>query len=150
MVIFPFNTSRLQKSRLVLARAGRRKVIDLPPVGAYICLMIPRIAFPILLALALCVPAFAGNSKPWVTPGVHHTVIESVSADSITITQADGSHTYKITKDTEITFKGETTTVDQLQAGMRVIVTPDAADEDTAGEIAANDPPKDPTPRPKN
>jgi hypothetical protein len=113
--------------------------------------MIPRIILPTLLSLALCFPCItqAGNSKPRATPVHHHTVIESVSSDSITVTQADGTKTYKITPNTEITFKGETATVDQLQAGMRVQVTPDAVDEDTAGEIAASDPPHDPTPRPK-
>ncbi len=113
--------------------------------------MIPRIVLPVFLAITLCLPriAQAGNVKPRATPVHHHTVIESVSADSITITQADGSKTYKITANTEITFKGDTVTVDQLQAGMRVQVTPDAADEDTAGAITANDPPHDPTPRPK-
>jgi hypothetical protein len=114
--------------------------------------MIPRIVLPILLALTLCIPspAKAGTSKPRATPVHHHTLIESISATSITISQAGGAKTFKITPNTEITFKNETTTVDKLQAGMRVQVTPDAADPDTAGQIAANDPPKDPsTPAPK-
>ena len=114
--------------------------------------MIPRIVIPILLALALCMPPLARagfpSPKPRATPVRHHTVIDTVSADSITIDQAGGSKTYAITKFTEITFKGQTTTVDQLQPGMRVTVTPDAADDTSAGQIAADDPPKDPTPRP--
>ena len=109
--------------------------------------MIPRIVLPILFALAICMPRLAEaetKAKPRATPAHHHTVIESVSATSITVSSAAGSKTYKITKDTEITFKGDTTTVDQLQTGMRVQVTPDAADENTAGKISANDPPPRP------
>jgi hypothetical protein len=109
---------------------------------------ISRLILPIILVLGFCsMPAMAG-SKPRATPVHHHVTIESISADSITINQPGGVKTYKISPHTEITFKGETVTVDQLQAGMRVQVTPDAADEDTAGEIMANDPPHDPTPKP--
>jgi len=108
----------------------------------------PALLFILPIAIALCAPRFAaaGNPtpRPRMTPGHHHTVIESISSDSITITQADGSKTYKITKNTEITFKGEETTADQLQAGMRVQVEPDAADDTAAASITANDPPKDP------
>lgn len=115
--------------------------------------MSPRFFLPIVLALSLCaMPAsrvFA-QSKPRPTPVRHHVVIEAISSDSITITTAGGSRTYKITPNTEITFKGETATVDQLQVGMRVQVTPDAADDDAAGEIQASDPPHDPTPRPNH
>jgi hypothetical protein len=112
-----------------------------------------RFFLPIALALGLlCVPQFAqakGGSKPKPTPNHHHVTIESISATSITVDQPGGVKTYKITANTEISFKGQTATVDQLQVGMRVQVTPDAADEDTAGEIQADDPPHDPTPRPK-
>lgn len=94
------------------------------------------------------IQAVAG-SKPRPTPVHHHVTIESVSADSITINQPGGVKTFKIGPHTEITFKGQTATVDQLQSGMRVQVTPDAADDDTAGEIMADDPPHDPTPKPK-
>jgi hypothetical protein len=112
--------------------------------------MIPRIVLPIILALGMCLPpAMQAAGKPKATPEHHHVTIESVSATSITINQPGGVLTYKITPFTEITFKGQTTTVDQLQAGMRVQVIPDAADAATAGEIQADDPPVDPTPVPK-
>lgn len=118
--------------------------------------MIPRIfrrlILPAILVLGLCsMPAFqaVADTKPRPTPIRHHVTIESVSATSITINQAGGVKTYKISPNTEISFKGQSTTVDQLQAGMRVQVTPDAADDDTAGEIMADDPPHDPTPKPK-
>jgi hypothetical protein len=115
--------------------------------------MIPRIIVPVILAVGLCALPFtqasAKDSKPRPTPVHHHVTIESVSADSITIDEPGGVKTFKIGPHTDITFKGQETTADQLQAGMRVQVTPDAADEGTAGEIQADDPPKDPTPRPK-
>ena len=111
--------------------------------------MNPRLLLPLLLALGFCVsPVAQAGSKPRPTPVHHHVTIESVSADSITVSQPGGAKTYKITPNTEITFKGDNATVDQLQAGMRVQVTPDAVDEGTAGAIAADDPPHDPTPRP--
>jgi len=111
--------------------------------------MIPRIAFPLLVALALWLPSPV-EANPTPKPYIpHHTVIESVSADSITITSASGDKTYKITNETEITFKGDTVTADKLEAGMRVQVTPDSSDEGTAGRIEANDPPKEaPSPKP--
>jgi hypothetical protein len=115
--------------------------------------MIHRFILPILLAvglLALPASVRAGNtSKPKPTPNHHHVTIEAVSPDSITVNQPGGSKTYKIALSTEITFKGQTVTVDQLQVGMRVQVTPDAVDETVAGEIIADDPPHDPTPIPR-
>jgi hypothetical protein len=115
--------------------------------------MTPRIILPVLLTiglLALPSAVRAGNTpKPRPTPNHHHVTIEAVSTDSITIDQPGGAKTYKIASTTEITFKGETATVDQLQPGMRVQVTPDAVDETVAGEIIADDPPHDPTPIPR-
>lgn len=111
--------------------------------------MTHRIILPILLALGLVtLPAavHAGNSKPKATPNHHHVTIESISPTSITVNEPGGDKTYKIALSTEITFKGQTTTVDQLQVGMRVQVTPDAVDETVAGEIIADDPPHDPAP----
>jgi hypothetical protein len=111
-----------------------------------------RIVLPILLALGLLtLPAsvHAGNPKPRATPNHHHVTIEAISPDSITVNSPDGSKTYKIAMSTEITFKGESATVDQLQVGMRVEVTPDAVDETMAGLIQANDAPNDPKPIPR-
>ena len=103
--------------------------------------MKPRILLPAIMALALISPAaWAGNPTP--RPRVHHhTVIESVSADSITVDDPGGAKSYKINKDTEITFQGNDITADQLQVGMRVEVTPDAVDDSLAGVIQADDPP---------
>ena len=107
-----------------------------------------RILIPCLLAIALCLSPAARAGFPTPKPRVHHhTVIEAVTADSITISAPDGDKTYKITKSTEITFKGETTTADQLQTGMRVSVMADSADETVAAQIQASDAPKEPAPK---
>jgi hypothetical protein len=107
-----------------------------------------RIILPILLAAGLLVISEGqALSKSRKLPPSHHTTIETVSTDSITIDSPDGTKTYKITKDTEITFKGDTVTADQLQPGMSVDVTPDAVDETVAGTIVADDPPHDPPAR---
>jgi hypothetical protein len=113
--------------------------------------MIPRVILPLVLTLGLlCLPGTGqAKSKPRPTPAHHHVTIESVSATSITVSQPGGVVTYKITPSTEITFAGQTTTVDQLQSGMRVQIIPDAADDTAAGEIQADAPPVDPTPRPR-
>jgi hypothetical protein len=118
--------------------------------------MNPRLFIPLLASVALCATSMAANyggaSPAPLKPRVvvhHHTVIDTITNDSITITDAAGSHTFKITAQTEITFKGSPATASSLAAGMRVQVTPDAVDPDTASQIAADDPPKDPTPRPK-
>jgi hypothetical protein len=115
--------------------------------------MIPRIIPSLLLAFTLLVlpgSAHAGEkSKPRPTPNHHHTTIESVSATSITISAPGGLQTFKIASTTDITYRGQTVTVDQLQAGMRVKITPDSVDETVAGEILADEAPVDPPP-PKN
>jgi hypothetical protein len=110
--------------------------------------MIPRITLRLLLVLGLCslalthVDAKGGKAKPRPTP--FHITIESVSSDSITVNDPGGVKTYKITHNTEISFKGDTVTVDQLQAGMRVEVTPDSVDAGTAEMIQASDAPLPP------
>lgn len=114
--------------------------------------MIPRISL-VLIAITLCLPRILQADTPKRPARVrHHMIIDSVSADSITIelTNDDSgtSKTYKITKATEISFKGQETTADQLQQGMRVSVTPDPADDTVASVIQAEDPPKDSSPKP--
>jgi hypothetical protein len=109
--------------------------------------MIPRLILPLFVALGLCSIAVThadakGKVKPRPTP--FHITIESVSADSITVNEPGGVKTYKITHATEISFKGDTVTVDQLQTGMRVEVTPDSVDPGTAEMIQASDPPAPP------
>jgi hypothetical protein len=117
---------------------------------------IPRIAVPILVAAALCLPHMAeakhrGGGKPTPTPVRHHTVIEAISNDSITVTTTNGgsTETYKINAGTEVTYNGEDVSASQLQVGMSVQVTADMADSDTAEIVAANAAPVDPTPASK-
>jgi hypothetical protein len=106
--------------------------------------MIPRIVIPVLLAVGFCSLAInhadaKGKGKPRPTP--FHVTIEAVSSDSITINDPSGVKTYKIDKNTQITFKSDTVTADQLQSGMRVEVTPDSVDPTLAEMIQADDPP---------
>jgi hypothetical protein len=104
--------------------------------------MTPRIFIPILLIVGFCSLAINhadAKKKPRPTP--FHVTIEAVSADSITINDPAGVKTYKIDKNTEISFKGNTVTPDQLQVGMRVEVTPDSVDPTLAEVIQADDPP---------
>ena len=101
----------------------------------------------VIAALALAAPiVHAGTPTPAPkTPKKNprtHTVIQSVDASSITVKTGDQSSTYKITPQTEITFKGNPATVKDLQAGMRVDVTA-GMDPGTADRIAADDAPKD-------
>jgi hypothetical protein len=105
-----------------------------------------------LLLLSICTaifvaaPAqsFAGKPVAKATPiPPHHTVIGSITDDSITVAGGKESKTYKITKETVIEFKGQPTKASELSAGMRVSVTA-AGTPDTAARISASEPPKDP------
>ncbi|MGB8352675.1 MAG: hypothetical protein WCD79_02180 [Chthoniobacteraceae bacterium] len=79
----------------------------------------------------------------------HHTVIGAISADSITVTTANGSKTYKIDKYTTISFMGRTVTTNDLKAGMKVTVS-FGGDPTTVASINASNPPIDPPPPPDN
>jgi hypothetical protein len=96
------------------------------------------------VALALLTPAGIQAANPSPTPKATphiYTTIESVDANSITIKGPKATSTYKITPQTEITFKGETVAVTDLKPGMRVSVTA-GTDATEAERIAAEDPPK--------
>ncbi|HEX4085351.1 MAG TPA: hypothetical protein VHY22_10605 [Chthoniobacteraceae bacterium] len=108
--------------------------------------MIPRFLIPLIIAsLGLCFftpsHACAKDKKPKASATPFHIVIESISADSITIKRPSGDVTFKIGPNTEITYKGDTVTASQLQAGMRVQVTPDDIDPTVAGMISADEAP---------
>lgn len=101
----------------------------------------------VALALVAPAPIHAAPTpvqiKPTPKPKPKHTVIASVDAGSITIKEGDGKTvTYKITAQTEITFKGNPAKVEDLKAGQRVSVTA-GMDAGVADRIAADDPPKD-------
>ena len=112
-----------------------------------------------ILALALATLAFvmqagvqAANNNPRPTPKKTphiYTTIESVDANSITVKGPKGTTNYKITADTQITFKGSTVKVTDLKPGMRVSVTA-GMDATVAERINAEDPPKDTPPPKKN
>jgi hypothetical protein len=113
--------------------------------------MIPRKTLSIIMAVGFCSIALThsearerdrAKAKPRPTP--IQVTIESISNDSITVNQPGGAKTYKITRDTEITYKGNDVSTSQLQTGMTVEVTPDAIDDSAAGMIQADDPPAAP------
>jgi len=108
----------------------------------------PRILIPLIvstLCLACLLP-LAGARRPKdnekAKPTPFHVVIESVSASSITVKKPNGDVTYKMDRNTEISYKGQTVTADQLETGMRVEVTTDAVDETLASIVQAEDAPK--------
>ncbi len=93
----------------------------------------------VTLALVMTAPAFAAEKKK-KAPEYHDTVIASVAANSITITEDKTTRTFPISQFTEITLKGQRATLAALQPGMAVSVTL-GTDGVTASRIAASDPP---------
>jgi hypothetical protein len=71
-----------------------------------------------------------------------HTTITSISAESVTISEGGKAKTFKITKDTEITLKGQKVKPEDLKAGMRVSVNM-GSDTTVASRINASDAPKE-------
>jgi len=93
-----------------------------------------------LATLAITADLQAAAAKP--TPFVpHHTLIGSISATQITINTFTSSKTYKINKDTVITYQGNTVTTADLKPGMKVSITA-GTDPDVAATITASPPPK--------
>lgn len=101
---------------------------------------------PVLLLTILALAVFApvtlhAGGKATPTPFIaHHTVIGSISSDSITVNTNSGSKTYKITKFTSCSFEGKTVTVNDLKPGMKVSVVADSSG--AAEVITASKPPK--------
>ncbi|MGB8354377.1 MAG: hypothetical protein WCD79_10845 [Chthoniobacteraceae bacterium] len=97
-----------------------------------------------LFAFLFTTALHAADPKAKPTPFVpHHTVIGSISADSITINTFTGSKTYKIDKFTTITLLGNDAKTSDLKPGMKVSVTV-GSDPAIAASISASNPPKDP------
>ena len=93
-----------------------------------------------LIALLSC-PADA-STKPKPTPKPDfHTVIESISADSITVKEPKETKTYKIDRYTEITYNGQPVKTTDLKPGMRVEVSSNT-DTTVASRIDASEAPK--------
>ena len=106
-----------------------------------------------VIALAFSCSAFAG-ATPKPTPPVRHTVIASISADSVTVDTGRSTQTYKIDKHTQLMFDGKTVPMSALKAGMKVTVTPGGFDGKTASSVNASPAPKatpaaSPSPTPK-
>ncbi|MEO5720476.1 MAG: hypothetical protein ABIR71_03270 [Chthoniobacterales bacterium] len=101
---------------------------------------LPRFLLVLLTLLVLVSAADAAGKKKKAPPKPRGTVIASVSADSITITENAVSKTFAITQFTEVLFKGQRSTLAALQPGMAVSVTL-ASDPTKASRINASDPP---------
>jgi hypothetical protein len=78
--------------------------------------------FVILFGLLIADPAFgASKKKPSPTPSQVPT-IASVTANSITVTEAKTTKTLAITQFTEITVNGQRATAADLKPGMTVTI----------------------------
>lgn len=93
-----------------------------------------------ILAMMFVSTVVAGGKKKAKVPEHHDTVIEKVTADSITIDQEKVTKSFKITQFTEVTLRGRKAVVTDLQPGMRVSVTM-GGDASVASRITAGDPP---------
>lgn len=98
---------------------------------------------PLLLCiatLAFSISPVLADNKPPATPAKRHTVIGTISSDSITVDTGSNTKTFKIDKHTQFFYLGSKATADELKVGMRVSVTP-GFDGKTASSINANDAP---------
>src|SRR2546423_423163 len=88
--------------------------------------MKPNRLLVVLLSLATLFPitAFSGSSKKKATPPpmIQSPTITAVTADSITVKQAQVTKTLTITQFTEINVNGRKATVAELKPGMIVDV----------------------------
>ena len=79
--------------------------------------------------------------RPNRTPKAAHTVIKTVDASSITVSDGKKTSTYTITNLTEVDYKGQLSTVSALKPGMLVVITV-GLDPTTADRISADDAPQ--------
>ena len=80
-----------------------------------------------------------GKSKATPTPE-YHTVIASISANSITVNSGTNSKTYKIDQGTQFTYQGNSVKAADLKPGMRVSIAT-GADDTTASAVSATEAP---------
>jgi hypothetical protein len=86
------------------------------------------------------------KAKPTPTPA-RHTIISTISSDSVTINTGLTTKTFQVDKHTKFTFQGKLVAVNDLKQGMRVTVVP-GFDGKTAESIDASDAPKAPAASP--
>jgi hypothetical protein len=79
-------------------------------------------AFALLLVILIPFSTF-GKGKKATPPEHHETVIASVTANSITITEDKATKTFTVTQFTEVTVNGQRATLADLKPGMVVSVT---------------------------
>ncbi|MGB8354921.1 MAG: hypothetical protein WCD79_13580 [Chthoniobacteraceae bacterium] len=102
----------------------------------------PYLLLSLLALLALLSCPVDASTKPKATPKPNiHTVIESISTDSITVKEPKETKTYKIGQFTEITYNGQPAKTADLKSGMRVEVSSNT-DTTVADRIDASEAPK--------
>jgi len=95
-----------------------------------------------LALLSLLSLPHGASAKPKPTPKPHiHTVIQSISSDSITVKEPKETKTYKIGQFTDITYNGQPVKATDLKPGMRVEVSANT-DITVADRIDASEGPK--------
>lgn len=102
-----------------------------------------------VVALVVAMPSVSHAAAAKKTPiPPKHTVIATISSDSITIDTGRTTKTYKIDKFTRLSFGGKTVTAGDLKPGMRVSVT-QGSDKEVASVITASPAPKPDAPAKK-
>ena len=84
-------------------------------------ILLPVVA--VLVGVLAITPAFAASKKKPTPPPQQGPVISSVSANSITVTEAKAAKTLTITQFTEINVNGQKATAAELKPGMKVSIT---------------------------
>ena len=103
----------------------------------------PSVLCLFALIFSLSSITYAAGAKKQPTPPLKvTTVIQSISADSITVATGPKTTTYKITGATRYNYNGERVAPAELKSGMRVNVTPGGSDDKTAEEISATGAPR--------
>jgi hypothetical protein len=97
------------------------------------------VAYILIALLTTSVAAFGASKKKSSPPpaAAKSPTISSVTATSVTISEANGSKTLQINQFTEITVNGQKATVADLKPGMTVNVTL-GTDASKASRIAAS------------
>lgn len=98
----------------------------------------PRFLLVLITLLAFASGADAKGKKKKEPPKPQGTVITSVAADTITISENSVTKTYAVTQFTEVLFKGQRSSIAALQPGMAVSVT-QGSDPTKAARINAGD-----------
>jgi hypothetical protein len=118
--------------RKVLVRCIGERASNKPSMKRLICLLLALGMF----AVPASISAKGLHVKPSTKAEHKETVIESISATSISVKHPNETKTYVITKDTGLFCDGKKVDISALSAGMRVSITA-GADPKVASIISA-------------